>query len=138
MRRYHGRLDGRAREHGADWFGVKRRLEALHAIGWTGQQLADELGITLQAVHRLRTVKRPIYPSTAEKIRGLYERLSSQPQAGYQADRMRRLALKHGWAPPLAWDDIDDLDEKPKHRLTRKQLNQSGVRQLDGRLDRAA
>ena len=38
----------------------------------------------------------------------------TKPQ-GPGANRARTWAKRHGFAPPLAWDDIDDPDEKPNY-----------------------
>lgn len=120
MDRYYGRLHGRD-GLGFSRLGTRRRLEALHAIGWSGAQLGELLGVTVQAVYRLRTQDTLIYPTTAAKVAELYEKLWDTPQIGWMADRTRRMAQRNGWAPPMAWDDIDDPDEKPQHRLTKRQ-----------------
>lgn len=60
----------------------------------------------------LVTVVRPV---TAAKIRTAYERLWDQRVEGRAGRQARAYAAKCGYAPPLAWDDIDDPDEQPQH-----------------------
>jgi hypothetical protein len=51
--------------------------------------------------------------NVAEAILALYDDLSMTPADGPGAWRALSDARKHGWAPPLAWDDIDDPNETP-------------------------
>ena len=50
--------------------------------------------------------------STAERIAALYDRWCMTP--GPAATRNRAMAVRRGWAPPLAWNNIDDPDEQPR------------------------
>jgi hypothetical protein len=92
--------------------GFHRRVHALMAIGWTQLDIAQALGIAqgnLSAKMRLNdTVRR----ATHEAMCDVYERLCMSPQSGVANRRTARIAAKNGWAPPLAWDDID-RDAKP-------------------------
>lgn len=107
------------RESFVPTIGTARRLEALHALGWTLPQLEAASGIRVSHLHSLRTKRKHerIYPGTAERIARLYDALSmTRPQPwDWTNDRMRRHAERNGWHPPIAWDDdtIDDPDAQP-------------------------
>ena len=91
--------------------GVRRRLEALAAIGYTQTDLAELLGLERGAFAfwRLDEVPRYRWPAVAR----LFSRLEMRPGA---SDQARAHAAAHGWAPPLAWDEdtIDDPDAEPE------------------------
>lgn len=93
--------------------GTVRRWQALQAIGWTGPQIAKASGVS---VHTLRSIRytgaERIYAETAAKLADAYDRMAMTVPDGNYAKRARAMAAKAGWAPPLAWDDID-LDEQP-------------------------
>lgn len=95
--------------------GTQRRIQALMAIGWSAEEQAKALGWNhKRAVHRLRFVTY-VYRSTHEQVAEMYERLSGKP--GPSAGTRGR-ARSAGYAPPLAWDDIDNPDETPVgHRV---------------------
>jgi len=92
--------------------GTRRRLQALVAIGWTQTALAAELGRSATNLQRSMTSKA-VTAHTARRVTKLYQRLwniqpphaSSAQRAAIDAARAR--AARHGWQPPLAWDDID-------------------------------
>lgn len=91
---------------------VRRRKEALQALGWTIQDIADAAGITFAAAWNAGK-KNEVYRSTFEEIDRAYQQLHmARPEGGY-ATRTRNRALRNGFAPPMAWDDIDDPNEKP-------------------------
>ncbi len=95
-----------------DATGTRRRLQALIAIGWTAEQLADHLDRRPNSVHRSMT-SRTVTARTAHEVASLYEGLwnTRPPRAtGEQrsaADAAQAHAAAQGWPPPLAWDDID-------------------------------
>jgi hypothetical protein len=96
--------------------GYRRRIEALQAIGWNLREITDALGIrnvgTLTTrLYRSEWVSRENHAHMAE----VYERLCMTPKNGPASSRTLRHAERRGYAPPLAWDDIDDPDEQP-HR----------------------
>lgn len=102
--------------------GPARRIRALIAIGYTPTNLAHRLGITQNnlsnfihdgnscGTRRLEWVQA----ATANKIREVYDQLSMTPGPSKSA---KRRAKEHGWAPPLAWDDID-TDTQPRNTKT--------------------
>lgn len=93
---------------------VSRRLQALAAIGYSAAHLArlldrsPDLVAGWMAGARYPTVER----RTLELVSDLYERLCMTPGPSPLA---RAAARRQGYAPPLAWDDIDDPDEHPAH-----------------------
>lgn len=103
--------------------GTTRRMQALAALGWTTTDMAPRLGVgTVRAGHLLSGVYDRVHRDTAARVAKLYDELSmtvprdgsKAPRAGRVHERQRRDSAKKGWAPPLAWDDIDDPDEEPQ------------------------
>lgn len=93
--------------------GTQRRLRALTALGWPTQALADRLGCTpdhIRWYRRAHDAGRLAHRDHAHRIAHLYEQLSGTPGPSPTA---RADAARRGWAPPLAWDDIDDPDATP-------------------------
>lgn len=103
-----------------DAAGLRRRVRALQALGWTLPQIAGAADLSFS------TLLKPLYRSatcrtqTARAVARAYDRLCmTLPPERTAAERRnaayaRNLARKHGWAPPLAYDDIDDPDERPR------------------------
>lgn len=95
--------------------GTVRRIRALWAIGWTSNHIAEACGWrTPQAVTEIAqpaTERRGVYATTAETVAAAYERLCMTPGP---SDMNRRRAARQGYAPPLAWNDIDNPAERPK------------------------
>jgi len=94
--------------------GASRRLQGLVAIGYTQTELAERLGMGVGNLSPIVTGKRQrVHRKTSDAIRELFKELWRVPKEGPSADRARMLARSHGWVSGLAWDDIDDPDEKP-------------------------
>lgn len=101
-----------------DATGTRRRIQALLAIGWTGQQIMAELGwkpgtnLGAQFYQQARVHRR-----TADRVAEVYRRLSDTPGP---SSRTRRKALDRGYLPPIYWDDdlIDDPDHDPRRDQT--------------------
>jgi transcriptional regulator with XRE-family HTH domain len=109
-RRISSQLRGPALRDGT---GVTRRLQALAAIGWSAQDVADRLGVTERAVQMWRSGHYPtVRPETAATVDRLYEELQGTPGP---SPRSRENATRSGWAPPLAWEDdaIDNPAAQP-------------------------
>lgn len=111
-------LQGRPRRVGV--LGTRRRLQALAALGWDWTILARHIGCHEEAVRTIVFRRRYVYAATAERVAEVYEELSMTPRpattSGERNARARAVgkARRYGWAPPLAWDDIDDPTERPK------------------------
>lgn len=97
--------------------GVRRRLEALAAIGWTNRRLAERLGVDPAQVGRWLMAGRVTF-TTHTRVEALYDALSDHPAPqGTTGDRISaqraiNRAQREGWSRPIDWDDID-LDEDP-------------------------
>ena len=92
-----------------DAVGVQRRLQALHAVGWSGRALAARLGMTGRAVHRYREAVN-VLGSTHDRIAALYDELWDVEPTGPTVGRVKAWAAAQGFLPPLAWDD-DEIDD---------------------------
>lgn len=107
--------------------GLIRRVRALVAIGYNIDHIAAESGVCDCVISRLRRgigqhATLPIGIALAEA----YERLCMSPVEGWVAGKQRRWARKNGWAPPLAWDDIDNPKARPLG-ITRDSRTRRGV-----------
>ena len=107
-----------------DNLGPIRRLRALVAMGWSQSRLAQRLGMDPTNFGRIIHGDRfEILVSTAKRVEALFDELWDQaPPAEthrqkISVSRSKAYAKSHGWAPPAAWDDMDDPLEKPKHNL---------------------
>lgn len=110
-----------------DGIGTRRRLQALAAIGWTYAEIAARIGKNTPAVQRVAQGCDPrVRTVTAEAIRRVYEQLSMTPGP---STLVRGYATRHGWPPPLAWDDdlIDDPDATPNLSSTEPVVDEVAV-----------
>lgn len=118
--------------------GTLRRLRALCALGWSTEHLAAELGVIRSAVNNLMIYRdgRTVRPSTANAVAALYDRLSMTPGP---SELSRSRAAAKGWAPPLAWDDDEDMDDpKTKPYAWRREstaVDKRARRLLDAGID---
>jgi len=96
-----------------DGTGTRRRLQGLVTIGWSGKQLAEQLGMDPSNLRRLLREDSRVGAGTARAVHVLYDQLWNRPprEVGHwekaAAARARRYASDRGWASPLAWDNID-------------------------------
>jgi hypothetical protein len=103
-----------------DACGVRRRIRALAALGWSFPDLAAQP--EMRGVHRTVPQKltraEVVWADTAADVRRLYDRLSMTPGGSAHAARRAR---KAGWLPPLAWDDerLDDPGYVPAEQILR-------------------
>jgi hypothetical protein len=86
--------------------GTTRRLQALLAIGWTHPLMTERCGLYTGLLLRSQA---HVTTRNHQIIAALYDRLCMTPGPS-QVTRLR--AAKKGYAPPLAWDDID-RDRQP-------------------------
>lgn len=107
--------------------GTRRRLEALIALGWTVQRLADDHGLDRQALDSA-LLHVPVQARTARAVRAMFEAVGdTPPPQGTRweraaATRSRNLAAARGWVVPAEWDeaDLDDPYAAPPERTTGK------------------
>lgn len=101
-----------------------RMVQGLHAIGYTRRDLERLTGVPRKVLQRIASgkyreasglVQQKVHLETARKIERAYSTLSVQPcHNTTKSLRARSMAIKHGWCPPLAWDDIYDPNDAPK------------------------
>lgn len=101
--------------------GTARRLQALAVMGWSGPRVAEATGMSEDTMRRIRRNEYPyVFRSTAERVDAAYRNMWNAPPPDDTPvrraviDRTRQAALAAGWAPPAAWDNIDDPEEKPQ------------------------
>lgn len=104
--------------------GYTRRMRALMWLGYSAPRIAAEAGLDKETVKKC--LQRPpsvVKVESRRKIHQAYERLSlSLPTADdrferAQITRAQGTARRKGWLPPLAWDNIDDPNERPSHNV---------------------
>lgn len=90
--------------------GFRRRIEALQAIGWSVNAIADRLGIDVRVLPA-RMKSTYVRSVMFERMAAIYNELCMTVPSDRYANRRRTIARRKGYAPPLAWDDIDtDLE----------------------------
>lgn len=94
-----------------DATGTRRRVEALHAIGWRAVDLASRLGCTAPAVRQIKW-RKTVQRTTALQVAALYDELADHRGP---STRLITTARGWGWLPPLWWDEdtIDDPSYVP-------------------------
>lgn len=98
---------------------VERRLQALHALGWTIVQIAQHAGWQDRNVNALmyprwrqrESVSLATFQTFDEVYRDLCMKMP--PRSAGSLVAVRRSA-ERCWPNPLAWDDIDDPAEVPR------------------------
>jgi hypothetical protein len=92
--------------------GSTRRLRALACLGWRLGDIADTTGVSPSTLSLIQRGKGAVILAThAAAIVDGYTRL--QHEKGPSEVTSAR-AYRNKWAPPAAWDDPDDLTERPK------------------------
>ena len=122
-----------------DVTGSVRRLQALHALGWSTVRIAAVIGVEPTHLNLMRRRAKYVYAHTAEAIKRAYDDMSmTLPPQNTPSDRMsvgrtRELAKRRGWLPPLAWDDdeIDDPTARPVASRCRRTTYYSSADLLD-------
>lgn len=94
--------------------GVRRRCQALQRLGWSLSQIAERAGWDSPQALQYAKRNQSIIKRTHERVAAVYEELSMTiPPFSSGSVRARNRAIRLGYAPPLAWDDIDDPNEHP-------------------------
>lgn len=98
-----------------DSTGTARRLQALQYNGWSQGQLANRLRLQVAHVWKLSHQKTGATIRIAKRVETLYDQLwDKHPTPGMSATIARNTARRHGWLPPLAWDE-DQIDNPNHH-----------------------
>lgn len=92
--------------------GYIRRIQALGALGWRQVDIAEAGSIPHKTIVEM-SARKPgrVHRSTAAGLDLAYARLSMKRGP---SSRTALHAARNGWPPPLAWDDIDDPNERPR------------------------
>lgn len=102
--------------------GATRRLQALSAIGHDRQAIAQASGLHIATISSLANGRyAKIDGATDAAVRLAYRLLATTPGA---SDMTRRRAGRLGWAPPIAWADLDDPTCQPDTLETPSGLEQ--------------
>ena len=105
--------------------GTIRRIQALMALGHPAPRIAQATGdptATKITIYNALHADQWVTLTTRNLIIRAYEALSMTPGTSTWS---RNHATKRGWAPPLAWDDIDDPTERPRGLRTRGEAQRS-------------
>jgi len=98
--------------------GIQRRLRALAALGWCAPEIAAAAGVHREPLVRIRRGKFPpvvVKSRFAIAVCRAYDTLHMHPAPSNRHSlRTRRMAARLGWAPPFAYDDIDNPNEEPQ------------------------
>ncbi|QDF19344.1 WhiB family transcription factor [Mycobacterium phage Cracklewink] len=124
--------------------GSRRRLCALSAIGWSGEALAEQLGVMRHRVQAITSGRQPkVTVARARDIAHLFNRLQLTEGPSRKA---RRVAQLKGWPLPLQWDEdrLDDPRAKPHKRRGPKgsaedritELYELGIRDTEAMAER--
>lgn len=96
--------------------GTIRRVRALTALGWSTVQIAERSGVPKTTVARLRDLEDRAFIGRGDlrdRIAAAFDEMCmTTPTYTRWSSRLKGRAERNGWAPPLAWDDIDN-DESP-------------------------
>lgn len=108
------------RRYSVPAIGAQRRIQALMALGWTGNDIAAAAGLPHRNYVRRILVGQKGKPctwlerKTHDTIARVFEDLAMRlPEPMPQRARCRTMARNRGWLPPLAWNNIDDPNERP-------------------------
>jgi hypothetical protein len=92
--------------------GTMRRIQALAVMGWPISHTAQAAGIRGTQVNELMAGRRKRIPRVqAEAVEAVFRQRWNMPGP---SPRTRTIAARNGWVSALAWDDIDDPNEKPQ------------------------
>lgn len=102
--------------------GVRRRAQALAVLGWTSRQIAERAGIHHEYVRNTQngTQRHYLRETTRAGIVAAYDAMHMTPApVNRWSTGVKARALAKGWAPPMAWDAIDDPDDRPQGQQRR-------------------
>jgi len=95
--------------------GVVRRLQALYAMGYSFAWMGEQIGGTKHLGIFAADPSKKITVQMADDITKLYAKYENgRVEETTPAVRIRLRAVKLGYAPPAAWDDIDNPEAFPQ------------------------
>ncbi len=100
--------------------GAQRRIRALMARAWSPQAIENATGIPAAGIRQVLADWRNVSLDLAAAVVRAYDQLwdADPPRATHAqrdaADAHREQAERHGWPPPMAWDD-DTIDHPDGH-----------------------
>ena len=98
--------------------GSVRKVHALQWLGYSQQQISAGAGVSNYTVSTisLELCGTTIYRSVAEKIDAFYKAhaWNRVTLTGKAATTARTRARAQNWAPPMAWEDIDDPRDRAR------------------------
>lgn len=108
----HDVIDRALPKHYLPRWAAARRIHALMAIGWTHDAITEHLRPGLRSHNIVGSKAHGPYlrAHTWRDMDRVYRLLCVTPGP---SEKSRKIAAREGWAPPLAWDDIDDPDAVP-------------------------
>jgi hypothetical protein len=115
-----------------DAVGTRRRLQALAAIGWPSSVIGERIDRSRSHITGLR-VANSVTVRVAQEVARLYQRMYYvRPQPVRSEERgavtsTLTWAVKHGWAPPMAWTEATIDDPKARPRLAEASLLRDGL-----------
>ena len=96
---------------------TRRYIEDLMARGWSGQALADHLGIARKVLHGYRRSAK-VSPRTAQRVGTMWAELHLQAPpartAGQRQGMTRARRFGQNFPSVLAFDDLADAGERPE------------------------
>lgn len=98
-----------------DALGTRRRLQALARVGWSFAELARRCELSRNGFLHIVGERNPrVRRFVAERVNELFAELWDVAPPSTPASIRRTIeAARQGWAPPAAWDNIDDPNETP-------------------------
>lgn len=119
---------------------ARRRLQALHAQGFTTEQIAHHTGATVdQITDWTRDPETTIPDDNIRAIISTYQRIENATGGALRPGTVA--PHPDGWHPPAAWDNIDNPRERPSTGRTCNHLAtipDQFRRELQARIDDAA
>jgi len=95
-------------------YATKRRIEALMCLGWRRADidpLLEKLGCKKYSSQVFYRTEERIDVFNHRAMAQVYETLA---YIEGPSEQTKKSSQTKGWAPPMAWDNIDDFYEKPK------------------------
>lgn len=93
---------------------TRRKLAALQRLGWSQAELARRLDKDTRNFGEMFRSDAPVHHTTARAVDALYDELHLTANETPIGRRTQIIAARKGYPAPLAYDDINDVNEDPK------------------------